>query len=403
MPATGAAEPTISARVAAISESPTIALDLRVKELRGRGEHVISFAAGEPDFPTPDVAVEAGIRACRDFRAQHYTPPAGLPELRRAVAAKTSRDSGMEVGWEQVLVTNGTKQAVAHAFTLLLEAGDEVLIPAPYWVTFPEAVRLAGGRPVPVPASEASGFRVSVEDLEEHATPRTKALLFVSPSNPTGTVYRREQMEAIGQWARDRGLWVVCDEIYDQFTYDGAEFLSLPAVVPGLRSRAICLNGVAKAYSMTGWRVGWMVAPLEVARAGANLQSHVSGNISNVSQLAATAALEAGLGPVGEMRAAFAARRRTMLRLMEDVPGFECPAPEGAFYLFPSVEGVMGRSVAGEVVSSSRQLAALLLEVAQIAVVPGEAFGAPGHVRLSYALGDADLEDGMSRLRRALA
>ncbi len=403
MPGRGPANLGISTRVAAISESATISLDRRVKELRAKGENLISFAAGEPDFPTPEVVVEAAMRACRDPRAHHYTAPAGLSELRQAVAMKTRRDSGLDVGPEQVQITNGTKQAVAHAFTLLLDPGDEVLIPAPYWVTFPEAVALAGGRAVPVPTSEANGFRVTVEELERHRSPRTKVLLFVSPSNPTGTVYRREQMEAIGRWAAEQGLWVVCDEIYDHFTYDGAEFNSLPALVPELQPRALCLNGVAKSYSMTGWRVGWLVGPPEVAEAAANLQSHVAGNISNVSQLAALAALEAGLGPVLEMRSAFASRRRAMLQQMERVPGFECPAPDGAFYLFPSVDGVMGRQVAGQTVTSSAQLATILLEEAQIAVVPGEAFGAPGHLRFSYALGDADLEEGMDRLLRLLS
>ena len=392
----------ISRRAAAISESATLALDRRVKELRAAGSDVISFAAGEPDFATPLVVVEAAARACRDPRWHHYTPAAGLPELRQAVASHTGRRDGLELVPEQVLITNGTKQAVAHAFTLLLDPGDEVLVPSPYWVSFPEAIALAGGRAVPVPTSEATGFRVTPEDLDRHLTPRTKALLFVSPSNPTGSVYRREQMLAIGRWAVDHELWVVCDEIYDQFTYDGAEFNSLPAVVPELQSRALLLNGVAKAYSMTGWRVGWLVGPRTTVEAAANLQSHVCGNISNISQVAALAALEEGASAAAEMRTAFARRRSAMLEYMDRAPGFECPAPEGAFYLFPSVRGALGRMIGGQIVETSAQLAAVLLEQARIAVVPGEAFNAPGYLRFSYALADQDLAEGMARLLRLL-
>ncbi len=402
MPSGEADHQAISRRVAAISESATLALDRRVKELRAAGSDVISFAAGDPDFDTPQVVVEAAARACRDPRLHHYTPAAGLPELRQAVALQTGRRDGVELGPEQVLITNGTKQAVAHAFTLLLDPGDEVLVPSPYWVSFPEAIALAGGRAVAVPTTEATGFRVSPDDLDRHLTPRTKALLFVSPSNPTGSVYRREQMLAIGRWALDHGLWVVCDEIYDHFTYDGADFNSLPAVVPELQPRALRLNGVAKAYSMTGWRVGWLVGPRSTVEAAANLQSHVCGNISNISQLAALAALEHGRPALEEMRAAFIRRRLAMLDLMDQLPGFECPAPEGAFYLFPSVRGVLGRELGGQRVETSAELAAVLLEEARIAVVPGEAFGAPGYVRFSYALADQDLAEGMARLLRLL-
>jgi aspartate aminotransferase len=392
----------ISRRAAAISESATLALDRRVKELRAAGSDVISFAAGEPDFDTPQVVVEAAVRACRNPRWHHYTPAAGLPELRQAVASHTGRRDGVDFGPEQVFITNGTKQAVAHAFTLLLDPGDEVLVPSPYWVSFPEAIALAGGRAVPVPTTEATGFRVTPEDLDRHLTRRTKALLFVSPSNPTGSVYGKEQMLAVGRWAADHGLWVVCDEIYDNFTYDGAEFNSLPALVPELEPRALRLNGVAKAYSMTGWRVGWLVGPRNTVEAAANLQSHVCGNISNVSQMAALAALEQGASAVEEMRAAFARRRSAMLEYMDQVPGFECPAPQGAFYLFPSVRGALGREIGGQRVETSAHLAAVLLEQARIAVVPGEAFDSPGYVRFSYALADQDLAEGMARLLRLL-
>lgn len=403
MPLATPSASAISRRVAAISESATMAIDRRAKELKAAGEKVISFGAGEPDFPSPEVAVEAGIRACRDPRAHHYTPAAGLPELREAIAQKTQRDSGLAVSANNVLVTSGTKQAVAHAFTLLLDPGDEVLIPAPYWVTFPEVVALAGGVPVIVPSTEVTGFRVSVEDLERRLTPRTKVLLFVSPSNPTGAVYRREQMELIGRWALAHGLWVVSDEIYDHFTYDGAAFNSMPNVVPELADRSLCLNGVAKAYSMTGWRVGWMVGPKDVVAAAINLQSHVCGNVSNVSQLAALAVLESGLDSVAAMRATFAKRRSAILDHLAAIPGFECPPPDGAFYVFPSVSGVLGRTIAGHQVNTSADLAGVLLEESKLAVVPGEAFGAPGHIRLSYALADAELDEGMARLRRLLA
>ena len=389
--------------MSAISESATLAMDRRAKELVAAGQKVISFAAGEPDFPTPQMVVEAAARACHDPRAHHYTPAAGLPDLREAVALKTRRDSRLPVDASQVMITSGTKQAVSHAFTVLLDPGDEVLIPAPYWVTFPEAVALAGGVPVPVATDETTNFKLSVDDLERCVTDRTKALLFVSPSNPTGAVYRLEQMRAIGEWAAARGLWVVCDEIYDAFTYDGAEFNSLPAVVPELQPRAICLNGVAKAYAMTGWRVGWMVAAPTVISAAINLQSHVCGNISNVSQLAALAALQGGLEPVREMRAVFAQRRQRIAARLNALPGFECVPPEGAFYVFPSVQGLVGRSLEGHVVQGSADLADLLLDKAKVAVVPGDAFGAPGFLRFSYALSEEDMGVGLARLEALLS
>jgi len=393
----------ISRKVAAISESATLAMDRRAKALRAGGASVISFAAGEPDFPSPEAAVEAAVKACRDPRAHHYSPTAGLPELREAIALKTRRDAGLTVTSDNVLVTSGTKQAVAHAFTLLLDPGDEVLIPSPYWVTYPEAVALAGGVPVAVPTDESTGFRISVDSLERSITNRTKVLLFVSPNNPTGTVYRRAQMEEIGRWAVAKGLWVVCDEIYDHFTYEGIQFLSLPAVVPELAARSICVNGVAKAYSMTGWRVGWMIADAPVIAAGINLQSHVCGNISNVSQFAAVGALDSGLATVDHMRAAFAKRRDLIVEGLSRLPGFECVPPDGAFYVFPSVSGLLGRKVAGRLISSSLQLANLFLEEASVAVVPGEAFGAAGYLRFSYALGEGEIEEGLVRLERLLA
>jgi aspartate/methionine/tyrosine aminotransferase len=378
-------------------------MDRRARELSAAGENIISFAAGEPDFPTPPEVVEAAIEACRDPRMHHYTPTAGLPELREAIAETSQLHSGTEIAATNVLVTSGTKQAVAHAFTTLLDPGDEVLITSPYWVTFPEAILLAGGVPVVVPADEARGFRVSVDDLERHLTPRTKALLFVSPSNPTGAVYPEARMEEIGKWAEERGLWVVSDEIYQHFTYGDVRFHSLPEVVPAIADQTIRFNGTSKSYAMTGWRVGWLIAPKPFVAAAGNLQSHVCGNISNVSQWAALAALRSGTASVERMREAFAKRRGAILAGLERLPGFECPPPDGAFYVFPSVAGLLGRNIAGRRVDTSEQLAGLLLDEAKVAVVPGEAFGAPGHLRFSYALADDQLEEGMARIHRLLA
>jgi aspartate aminotransferase len=393
----------ISHRVGAVAESATLAVDRRARELSAAGENIISFAAGEPDFPTPPEVVEAAIEACRDPRMHHYTPTAGLPELREAIAETSQLHSGTEIAATNVLVTSGTKQAVAHAFTTLLDPGDEVLITSPYWVTFPEAILLAGGVPVVVPADEARGFRVSVDDLERHLTPRTKALLFVSPSNPTGAVYPEARMEEIGKWAEERGLWVVSDEIYQHFTYGDVRFHSLPEVVPAIADQTIRFNGTSKSYAMTGWRVGWLIAPKPFVAAAGNLQSHVCGNISNVSQWAALAALRSGTASVERMREAFAKRRGAILAGLERLPGFECPPPDGAFYVFPSVAGLLGRNIAGRRVDTSEQLAGLLLDEAKVAVVPGEAFGAPGHLRFSYALADDQLEEGMARIHRLLA
>jgi aspartate/methionine/tyrosine aminotransferase len=392
----------ISRRVGAIAESATLAMERRARELMAAGEDIVSFAAGEPDFPTPPEVVEAAMAACQDPRMQHYTPAAGLPELRQAIAATTSARGGPPLTAANVLVTSGTKQAVAHAFATLIDPGDEVLITSPYWVTFPEAITLAGGVPVVVPADETRGYRVSVEDLERRCTARTKALLFVSPSNPTGAMYPEDQMAVLGSWLEERGLWVVSDEIYQNFTYGNVSFHSLAEVVPRLAEQTIRLNGMSKSYAMTGWRVGWMLGPEPVIAASSNLQSHVCGNISNVSQWAALTALRSGTGSVETMRQAFARRRELILAGLERLPGFECPPPDGAFYVFPSVAGVLGREIAGRRIDTSDQLAALLLDEAKVAVVPGEAFGTPGYLRLSYALADGKLEEGMARIERLL-
>ncbi len=392
----------ISARIAAVSPSATLAVDAKAKALQAQGESVIGFGAGEPDFPTPDTIVAAAEAACRDPRNHRYTPTAGLPELRAAVAAKTARDSGYEVESTQVLITNGGKQAVANTFAALCDPGDEVLVPAPYWTTYPESIVLAGGVPVVVAAGSDAGFRVTVDQLEAARTPATKVLLFVSPSNPTGAVYPREEIEAIGRWAVDNGIWVVTDEIYEHLVY-GVEHHSMPVVVPELTDRCVVVNGVAKTYAMTGWRVGWMLGPADVIAAATNLQSHETSNVANVSQRAALAAVSGDLSAVAMMRSAFDRRRLTMHEMLNEIDGIDCLLPEGAFYAFPSVEGLYGRELRGRVCHSSAELAELAIEEAKVAVVPGEAFGSPGYFRMSYALGDDDLVEGVSRLAALFA
>jgi aspartate aminotransferase len=392
----------ISRRIAAIKESATLAVDARAKALQAAGEPVIGFGAGEPDFPTPAHIVEAAVAACRDPRNHRYTPAAGLPDLREAIAHKTKRDSGFDVAAGQVLVTNGGKHAVYTTFQVLLDPGDEVLCPAPYWTTYPEAITLGGGVPVVVPTGEDSGFRVTIEQLEAACTARTKVLLFVSPSNPTGAVYPPDEVEAIGRWALERGIWVVTDEIYEHLTFGEHRFSSMPTMVPDLAERCIVLNGVAKTYAMTGWRVGWMISPLDITAAAVNFQSQVTSNVSNVAQRAALAAVTGDLVAVGEMRSAFERRGRLMHSLLSGIEGVRCLEPQGAFYCFPSFEGVLGREIAGRRCSTTLELCEMLLEVAKVAMVPGEAFGAPGYCRLSFALGDDDLGEGLRRIATAL-
>ena len=392
----------ISARIASIAPSATLAVDATAKALKAAGRDVIGFGAGEPDFPTPEHIVAAAEKACRDPRFHHYTPTGGLPELREAVAAKTLRDSGLAVESGQVLITNGGKQAVYETFATLLDPGDEVLLPAPYWTTYPEAIRLAGGVPVPVAAGPDQDYRVTVEQLEAARTERTKVLLFVSPSNPTGAVSPPEEVAEIGRWAADAGLWVVTDEIYEHLVYGDATFSSMPVQVPELADRCVVVNGVAKTYAMTGWRVGWMIGPKDVISAAANLQSHATSNVSNVAQAAALAAVTGDLSAVHEMRTAFDRRRMAMHGMLAGIPDVACPVPEGAFYCFPSVAGLLNRPLRGTTPKSSAELATLVLEEVGVAVVPGEAFGAPGCFRLSYALGDADLAEGVGRLAAIL-
>ena len=374
--------PRVSRRIAAISESATLAVDARAKALQAAGRPVIGFGAGEPDFPTPDYIVEAAVAAARQPANHRYTPAGGLPALREAVARKTARDSGYEVTAAQVVITNGGKQALYSTFAALLDPGDEVIVPTPYWTTYPESIRLAGGVPVEVLTDESTGYRASVDQLEAALTPRTKVLLFVSPSNPTGAVYPPEEVEAIGLWALGRGLWVVTDEIYEHLVYGDARFSSMPVRVPGLADRTVVVNGVAKTYAMTGWRVGWLIAPTDVATAAVNLQSHATSNVANVSQRAALAAVSGDLSAVAQMRTAFDRRRRTITRMLNEIDGVTCPGTEGAFYVYPSVKGLLGVPIRGRTAASSAELAALILDEAEVALVPGEAFGTPGYVRM---------------------
>ncbi|MEN0129903.1 MAG: pyridoxal phosphate-dependent aminotransferase [Brevundimonas sp.] len=394
--------PRVSARLAAIAESATLAVDAKAKALKAAGRPVIGFGAGEPDFPTPGYIVDAAIAAALDPANHRYTPAAGLPALRESIARKTLRDSGYEISPGSVLVTNGGKQAVFQAFASILDPGDEVLLPAPYWTTYPEAIRLTGANPVEVFAGVDQGYLVTVEQLEAARTPATKALLFCSPSNPTGAVYSPEQTAEIGRWALEHGIWVITDEIYEHLTYDHAVFTPILRVVPELVDTTIVLNGVAKTYAMTGWRVGWMSGPADVIKAATNLQSHLTSNVANVSQRAAIAALDDDLAAVEEMRVAFDRRRRTMVKMLDEIDGIVIPAPQGAFYAYPSVEGLLGRTIRGVTPTTSAELATLILDEAEVAVVPGEAFGPSGFLRLSYALSDDDLVEGVTRIQELL-
>jgi aspartate/methionine/tyrosine aminotransferase len=393
----------VSARLAAIAESATLAVDAKAKALQAAGEDVIGFGAGEPNFPTPAPIVAAAVAAAADPRNHKYTPAAGLPELREAIAAKTKRDSGVDCTPSQVLVTNGGKHAVFTAFAVLCDPGDEVLVPAPYWTTYPEAITLAGGVPKVIPTSEETGFQVTVEQLESAWTPRTKVLLFVSPDNPSGAVCPPEQVEAIGRWAVERGVWVITDEIYEHLTYGDNRFVSMPAVVPELLDQCIVLNGVAKTYAMTGWRVGWMVAPPDVTAAAVNFQSHTTSNVANVSQRAALAAVAGDLSAVAAMRDAFGRRATAMHAALNDIPGVSCLPPQGAFYCYPNVTGLLGRELGGRVCTSTVELAEHVLTEAKVAFVPGEAFGTPGYARFSFAVSDDAAAEGIARIAKFVA
>ncbi len=392
----------ISARIAAIAESATLAVDGKAKALKAAGRPVIGFGAGEPDFPTPSYIVDAAAAAAKVVANHRYTPTPGLPELRQAIVDKTKRDSNYDITVDQVLVTNGGKQAVYQAFATILDPGDEVILPAPFWTTYPEAIKLAGGKAVEVFADEKQNYLVNVAQLEEARTGKTKALLFCSPSNPTGSVYTAEQVKEIGQWALKNNIWIIADEIYEHLLYDGATAPSMPVVVPELADTTIILNGVAKTYAMTGWRVGWMIGPKDVIKAATNLQSHLTSNVANVSQRAAIAALTGNLDAVHEMGVAFDRRRKLIVGLLNDIPGIECPTPQGAFYVYPSVKGVLGKSIRGKVANTSAELATIILDEVEVAAVPGEAFGPSGYLRFSYATSDEDIVEGIGRIKKLL-
>ena len=396
------AKPRVSARIAAIAESATLAVDAKAKALKAAGRPVIGFGAGEPDFPTPEYIVKAAMDAASKPANHRYTPTPGLPELRDAIVAKTLRDSNYEITADQVLVTNGGKQAVYQTFASIIDPGDEVILPAPYWTTYPECIKLAGGKAVEVFADESQNYLVTVAQLEAARTPKTKALLFCSPSNPTGAVYAEADVKEIGEWALEHGIWIVTDEIYEHLLYDGAKAPSLPVVVPAMRDQTIILNGVAKTYAMTGWRVGWMIGPKDVIKAATNLQSHLSSNVSNVSQRAAIAALSGSLDAVKEMGLAFDRRRKLIVKMLNEIPGVICPTPTGAFYAYPSVKGVLGKEIRGKRPQTSAELATLILEEVEVAAVPGEAFGPSGYLRFSYALSDEDIVEGITRVQKLL-
>lgn len=403
----GASAPTeqarVSRRVGSIAPSATLAVDARAKALKAAGHPVIGFGAGEPDFATPQHIVEAAVAACREPRFHRYTPAGGLPELREAIAAATRVNSGLACSAADVLVTNGGKQAIYEAMAALLDPGDEVMLAAPYWTTYPEAIRLAGGIPVEVLTDESTGYLASVDQFAAHLSPRTKMLLFCSPSNPTGAVYPPDLVTEIGQWALAQGLWVVTDEIYEHLVYGDAQHVSMPVAVPELAQRCVVVNGVAKTFAMTGWRVGWMIAPPDVITAATNLHSHSTSNVANVSQAAALAALTSGLDDVVRMREAFDRRRQLMVSMLREIPGIACPEPQGAFYAYPCVRTLLGRELRGRTPTTSAELATVILEEIEVAVVPGEAFGTDGYLRLSYALGDDDLVEGVTRMQALLS
>ena len=395
----------LSHKILAIAESATLKVDAKAKALKAQGRPVISFAAGEPDFPTPAHVVDAALEAVKNPANHRYTPAAGLAPLKEAIADKTARDSGWAIDPSQVVVTNGGKQAVYQAFQALLNEGDEVIVPTPFWTTYPEVISLAGGVPVEIFAGADQDYKVTVEQLEAARTPHTKVLLFVSPSNPTGAVFDAEETRAIGQWALDNDIWVIADEIYQNLVYDmGVDHaLSIAEAVPGLKDKCILVNGVAKTYAMTGWRLGWMVGPADAIKAAANLQSHLSSNVSNISQLAALAALEGDQSAATQMRNAFDTRRHSIVEGLNAIDGVFCPTPQGAFYVYPDVRGLLGKTWAGRAATTSLELADIIRDECEVAAVPGEAFGPSGYLRFSYALGDDDLAEGIARLQAFFA
>ncbi len=392
-------EGRISSRVAAIKPSATLAVDAKAKALKAQGEPVIGFGAGEPDFATPGYIVDAAIEACSDEANHHYSAAGGLPDMKAAIVAKTGRDSGVQVEPSQVVVTNGGKHAVYSSILTVIDDGDELILPAPYWTTYPEPVGLAGGTTIEVVAGDDQGFKVTVEQLEAARTDRSKALMFVSPSNPSGAMYAPDEIEAIGRWALEHGIIVITDEIYEHLTYGAVQHRSILSLVPELADQCIILNGVAKTYAMTGWRVGWMIAPGDIAKAASSLQSHMTSNVNNVAQRAAITALEGDLSAVHAMREVFDERRRVIFEMLSSIEGVSCLEPEGAFYAYPNLTGLLGREIAGRTASSTLELADLVLEEANVAFVPGEAFGTPGYARFSFAMDTDDMVEGISRIK----
>lgn len=392
----------VSTRLGALQESATLAVDAKAKELKAAGAPVIGYGAGEPNFPTPEHIVDAAAEACRDPKNHKYTPAAGLLDLRKAISARIKDDSGVEVDPKNIIVTNGGKQAVFQAFASIVSDGDDVILPAPYWTTYPEVIRLCGGTPIEVLAGVEQEYKVTIEQLDEALTPNTKALLLCSPSNPTGAVYTAEEIRAIGQWALENGVWIITDEIYERLVYSG-DMVYILSEVPELADQTIVVSGVAKTYAMTGWRVGWMYGPTDVIKQASNFQSHATSNVANVSQIAALSAITGDQSIVDEMKEAFNRRRLKLVEMLREIEGFEVPEPTGAFYVFPKVEALLGKEIKGRTATTTKELATLILEEAEVAVVPGEAFGAPGYLRFSYALADEDLEEGAKRLQELFA
>ncbi|QPK94000.1 pyridoxal phosphate-dependent aminotransferase [Actinomyces sp. zg-332] len=393
----------ISKRLGSITPSATLAVDAKAKELKAAGKPVIGFGAGEPDFQTPDYIVESAIEAAKNPANHRYSPTSGLVPLRKAIAQKTKRDSKYEVDPNNILVTNGGKQAVFQAFASILNEGDEAILPAPYWTTYPEVIALCGAKTVTIDTTFDTDFKITVDDLDKALTEKTKVLLLCSPSNPTGSVYTKDELEAIGKWCLEHGVWVITDEIYEHLIYDDAESLHIVEIVPELADQTIVVNGVAKTYAMTGWRIGWMIGPTDAIKAATNFQSHLTSNVCNIAQQAALTAVAGDLAAVYEMRESFDRRRKTMIKMLNEIEGIKLSTPKGAFYCYPNVEYFIGKTLRGEVIESSNHLAALVLEHAMVALVPGEAFGSTGYLRLSYALSDEDLVEGLTRVQKLLS
>jgi aspartate aminotransferase len=378
-----------------------MAIDARQRAMRREGLPVLSFGAGEPDFPTPQPIAEAGVDAIHQGHTK-YTAVNGIPELREAIADRLRADLDVHYSAEQIIVTNGAKEALFNAFQTLLAPGDEVIIPAPYWVSYEAQVSLAGGKAVIVPTDERSGFKLRPEQLQQHLTPRTRLLVLNSPCNPSGVVYSLEELRALGAVLHPTEVGVVSDEIYQRISYNGPS-PSFVSAAPDLFDRTILINGASKAYSMTGWRIGFAAGPLEVIKAMNAIQSHSTSNAATISQYAALTAFRGPQEPVDAMAAAFKERRDVIVGLLNEIPGVRCALPDGAFYAFPDVRDALGRSLNGRCIESSLDLAGYLLESAYVATVPGEAFGTPGYLRLSYACGMETIREGVARIAAALA